>query len=106
MRAARGACSGRFFTGPSGPRGDRVDDEGADIISTLVNNALTVDPLDVDGDGDVDVLSGSHNDANIVLWENDCGTSAPSAAPSGSPAPTKTPDPTTSPAPTPRAAAR
>ena len=76
------------------------------IISTLVNNALTVDPLDVDGDGDVDVLSGSHNDANIVLWENDCGTSAPSAAPSGSPAPTKTPDPTTSPAPTPRAAAR
>lgn len=41
------------------------------IISTNADQALTVHAIDIDGDGDLDVISGSQADAKIAWYEND-----------------------------------
>lgn len=41
------------------------------IISTNADQALTVNAADIDGDGDLDVISGSQADAKIAWYEND-----------------------------------
>ena len=41
------------------------------IISTSANGAASVYAADVDGDGDMDVLSASKNDDKIAWYEND-----------------------------------
>jgi len=39
-------------------------------ISTSADNAYSVYAADVDGDGDMDVLSASYNDDKIAWYEN------------------------------------
>ena len=72
--------------GPTGPAGDgEVEDYQVtlaspavgpgtfgvrDAISTDVDGAFSVFACDVDGDGDVDVLSASHSDDRIAWYEN------------------------------------
>ena len=46
------------------------------IISTAVNNALSVHPGDIDGDGDVDVVSASEYDNKIAWYPNVDGSGA------------------------------
>ena len=41
------------------------------VISTLVDDAQSVYAADVDGDGDMDVLSASYSDDKIAWYEND-----------------------------------
>jgi hypothetical protein len=43
---------------------------GESTISTATNGAISVFAVDVDGDGDMDVLSASWNDDKIVWYEN------------------------------------
>lgn len=45
------------------------------IVSETAGGALGVFAIDVDGDGDADVLSASFNDGRIVWYENDGGQS-------------------------------
>jgi hypothetical protein len=45
------------------------------VISTSVNGAYSVHAADVDGDGDLDVLSASTYDDTIAWYENDGGSS-------------------------------
>ena len=40
-------------------------------ISTSANGAYSVHAADVDGDGDMDVLSASYEDGKIAWYEND-----------------------------------
>ena len=40
-------------------------------ISTSADNAISVHAVDVDGDGDMDVLSASSYDDKIAWYEND-----------------------------------
>ena len=47
------------------------------VITTTADGAHSVYAADVDGDGDMDVLSASHNDDKIAWYEND-GSSPPS----------------------------
>ncbi|KAH8068579.1 6-phosphogluconolactonase [Aureococcus anophagefferens] len=44
--------------------------------------------IDVDGDGDVDVLSASYNDDTVAWYENDCATHAPTTLAPTTPFPT------------------
>lgn len=44
---------------------------GRQIISTNADQARTVHAADLDGDGDLDVISGSQADAKIAWYEND-----------------------------------
>ena len=41
------------------------------MISTNADGASSVYAIDVDGDGDIDVLSASQNDDKIAWYEND-----------------------------------
>ena len=41
------------------------------IISTSANGASSVYSTDLDGDGDMDVLSASYHDNKIAWYEND-----------------------------------
>ena len=41
------------------------------VISTSANYAVSVYAVDVDGDGDMDVLSASRSDDKIAWYEND-----------------------------------
>lgn len=43
------------------------------VISTATNSPVSVFAADVDGDGDVDVLSASYNDGKIAWFENSDG---------------------------------
>lgn len=43
------------------------------IITTLTNGAISVFATDLDGDGDMDVLSASYNDNKIAWYENTDG---------------------------------
>ncbi len=43
------------------------------VISTIANHANTVFATDVDGDGDIDVLSASDQDHKVAWYENDGG---------------------------------
>ncbi len=40
------------------------------VISTMEERLRTVYPADIDGDGDIDVLSAAYNDRTVVLHEN------------------------------------
>ena len=46
------------------------------VITTLADGALSVFAADLDGDGDKDVLSASHNDNKIAWYENTDGLGA------------------------------
>ena len=41
------------------------------MITAAALNARSVFAIDVDGDGDIDVLSASRNDSKIAWYEND-----------------------------------
>ncbi|KGE86773.1 FG-GAP repeat domain-containing protein, partial [Phaeodactylibacter xiamenensis] len=41
------------------------------VITTSANGARSVYAMDLDGDGDADVLSASSNDDKIAWYEND-----------------------------------
>ncbi|PCI96237.1 MAG: hypothetical protein COB15_11125 [Flavobacteriales bacterium] len=43
---------------------------GEQIISSMVDQAKSVCPSDIDGDGDMDVISASSNDSKIAWYEN------------------------------------
>ena len=43
------------------------------VITTAADYALSVYAADIDGDGDMDVLSASHNDDKIAWYENTAG---------------------------------
>ena len=45
------------------------------VISTNANDATAVDSADVDGDGDLDILSASRDDDKIAWYENQVGES-------------------------------
>ena len=88
-RADRGrvACSRRTWTAtatstcsPRRPMDDKIawyENDGSQtlrprtIISTAADGAESVFAADVDGDGDLDVLSASHQDDKIAWYEND-----------------------------------
>ena len=53
--------------------------ERLSVITSTADNAHSVYAADVDGDGDVDVLSASHGDDMIAWYEND-GNSPPAFA--------------------------
>ena len=62
------------------------------VISTNADGAKSVFAIDVDGDGDMDVLSASYSDDKIAWYEKlPLPTSLPTAQPSKTPAPSPAP---------------
>ncbi|KAH8097410.1 hypothetical protein JL720_301 [Aureococcus anophagefferens] len=67
-----------YYYGGGGKR--RLEDEDEVFfarrdITTTVDGGVSVFAIDVDGDGDVDVLSGSYNDDTVAWYENDSSQS-------------------------------
>ncbi len=44
------------------------------VISTTAIDAVSVFAIDLDGDGDIDVLSATQGDSNLAWYENDGGS--------------------------------
>ncbi|KAK7249666.1 hypothetical protein SO694_00004266 [Aureococcus anophagefferens] len=58
------------------------------VLTTLAGEAYSVFAIDVDGDGDVDVLSADWTEERVAWYEHYCATAAPTVTPTVTPRPT------------------